>query len=284
MKVVVLGATGMLGNAVLRTMAESDAVDVVGTVRSEQSKALFAPRLAERLEILGDVMEYERVAEHLARLRPDVIINCISPDRRSLGKGDALAIIPVCALLPHRLAAACADMGARLVHVSTDGVFSGRKGGYTEMDTCDATDVYGIAKHLGEVDAPHVVNLRTSMIGHELTGSTGLLEWFLSQNGRCKCFRRAVFSGLPTVVLAQVVRDFVLPHPELSGVYHVASQAITKCELLRLIARTYGKQIEILEDDGVAIDRSLDAGRFRAATGYAAPDWPALVRTMHALR
>jgi dTDP-4-dehydrorhamnose reductase len=171
-----------------------------------------------------------------------------------------------------------------MVHVSTDGVFSGKKGGYTEDDHPDATDVYGISKYLGEVRYPHTITLRTSIVGHELHASHGLLGWFLSQEIRCKCFSRAVFSGLPTVVMAQIVRDVVLPHPELSGLYHVASDPITKCELLRLVARVYRKSIEIVPDDGLVIDRSLNAERFRIATGYVAPAWPELIQLMHSTR
>jgi dTDP-4-dehydrorhamnose reductase len=163
-------------------------------------------------------------------------------------------------------------------------VFSGKKGRYTEEDAPDATDVYGLSKYLGELKDPHTFTIRTSIIGHELRGSNGLLEWFLSQEKRCNCYGRAVFSGLPAVVLAQIVGDVVLKHPELSGVYHVAAEPISKCELLRLIAEVYGKSIEIVPDDRLVVDRSLNAERFRKATGYVAPDWRTLIRIMHSSR
>jgi dTDP-4-dehydrorhamnose reductase len=168
------------------------------------------------------------------------------------------------------------------VHISTDCVFSGAKGMYVESDFPDADDLYGRSKYLGEVDYPHAVTLRTSIIGHELDGARSLLCWFLAQGGSVRGFTKAVFSGLPTVELARVVRDFVLPHPELHGLYHVSAAPINKYDLLKLVAQAYGKSIEITPHDQLVIDRSLDSTRFKAATGYAPPSWPELVRTMHA--
>jgi dTDP-4-dehydrorhamnose reductase len=126
--------------------------------------------------------------------------------------------------------------------------------------------------------------LRTSTIGHELQSQYGLLDWFLSQNGRCKGYTRAVFSGLPTVVFAQVIRDVVIPHSDLSGIYHVAAKPIAKFDLLKLIADVYGKTMDIARDDSLVIDRSLDARRFQLATGYVAPEWPELIKLMHAYK
>jgi dTDP-4-dehydrorhamnose reductase len=195
---------------------------------------------------------------------------------------DPLTALPINSMLPHRLARLCELAGARLVHISTDCVFSGAKGMYVESDFPDADDLYGRSKYLGEVDYPHAVTLRTSIIGHELDGARSLLCWFLAQGGPVRGFTKAVFSGLPTVELARVVRDFVLPHPELHGLYHVSAAPINKYDLLKLVAQAYGKDIEITPHDQLVIDRSLDSTRFKAATGYAPPSWPELVRTMHA--
>ena len=284
MKILVLGATGMLGSAMLRRLAESETAEVFGTVRSDDARTLFSSDLASRLLVLRDAQDDDGLRLFFDEVRPDVVVNCVSPSRKALIAGDPLQIIPICALLPHRLARVCGEVGARLIHISTDGVFSGRKGRYTEEDAPDATDVYGLSKYLGELKDPHTFTIRTSIVGHELRSSNGLLEWFLSQEKRCNCYDRAVFSGLPAVVLAQIVRDVVLQQPELSGVYHVAAEPISKCELLRLIAEVYGKSIEIVPDERLVVDRSLNAERFRKATGYVAPDWRTLIRTMHSSR
>jgi dTDP-4-dehydrorhamnose reductase len=159
-------------------------------------------------------------------------------------------------------------------------VFSGERGRYTEDDLPDANDSYGIAKFLGEVDEPNVITLRTSIIGQELNGKDGLLEWFLSQSDQCRCYTKAIFSGFPTVVLAQLVRDVILPLQDLHGIYHVATQPISKFELLQLIAQRYGKSIYLEADDKVSVDRSLLAERFAKATGYVPPTWPELINSM----
>lgn len=195
---------------------------------------------------------------------------------------DPLQAIPLNTMLPHRLAQLCAVGSSRLVHISTDCVFSGAKGMYTEADVPDATHLYGRSKLLGEVTAPHTITLRTSIIGTEQATCRSLVGWFLAQTGRVTGYRRAIFSGLPTVELATVIRDQVLPSPELHGLYHVAAEPIDKDALLRLVAAEYGKASEIEASDEVVIDRSLDASRFQAATGYAPPPWPELIRRMRA--
>ena len=175
----------------------------------------------------------------------------------------------------------CRATGARLIHISTDCVFSGAKGGYREADFPDANDLYGRSKLLGEVDYPNAVTLRTSIIGHELSGHRSLLGWFLKQQGKVKGFRRAIFSGLPTVELSRLVRDVVLQNPRLTGLYHVAAQPIDKYELLQLVAEIYNKNIELVPDDQLVIDRSLNADRFYEATGYRASTWPELIQSMY---
>jgi dTDP-4-dehydrorhamnose reductase len=165
--------------------------------------------------------------------------------------------------------------------MSTDCIFSGAKGMYTEVDISDAKDLYGRSKYLGEVDYPHAITLRTSIIGHELSGGHSLVAWFLAQQGSVKGFRRAVFSGLPTVELARVIRDHVIPHTELHGVHHVSADPINKFDLLTLISNVYGKKIDIVEDNNLIIDRSLDSSRFREATGYQPQTWPEFVRRMY---
>jgi dTDP-4-dehydrorhamnose reductase len=281
-KVLVIGASGMLGNAVLRLFAEDDTLDVTGSARSAGFLARLPESLRPRIVIGVDVDNADSLARLFATARPDVVINCVGLVKQLAEADDPLAAIPINALLPHRLARLCDVAGARLVHVSTDCVFSGRTGGYTEADAPDATDLYGRSKLMGEVDYPHAITLRTSIIGHELGSAHGLVGWFLAQEGSVKGFTRAIFSGLPTVELARVIRDHVLPHPELHGLYHVSAAPIAKFDLLNLVARAYDRSTQIAPDDRLVIDRSLDSSRFRAATGYAPPDWTELIRRMRA--
>ena len=281
MRVLVLGATGLLGSAVFHVLSEKIDWQVFGTLRTEESKKLFDPRLYLNLVVGINVLDQVDLVKVFEQTKPDVVINCISLAKPLLSSGDPLDIIPIYALLPHRLAHLCLLTGARLVHISTDGVFSGSKGQYTEDDIPDARDLYGLSKLMGEVIIPHAIMLRTSMLGPDLQGANGLLAWFLLQERTCECFNRSIFSGLPTVVLAKIIRDYVIPKPELFGVYHVAAQPISKFDLLKLVAEIYGKTIELIPVDQPVCDRSLNPARFNAATGYKAPEWPELIRIMH---
>ncbi|HQN65180.1 MAG TPA: SDR family oxidoreductase [Methylophilus sp.] len=281
MKVLVLGASGMLGNAVMRVMSESSALEVFGSVRASAVPAVYTGNLAKHIITNCDVEDSDTLVRLFSRLKPDVVINCIGLIKQLAQVDDPLITLPINAMLPHRLAHLCALTGARLIHMSTDCVFSGAKGNYTEQDISDAEDLYGKSKFIGEVDYPHSITLRTSIIGHELNSTHGLIEWFLAQQGSCRGYRRVIFSGLPTVVLAQVIRDVVIPKPELFGVYHVAAQPISKFDLLKLVAEVYGKTIDIVPDDVLVIDRSLNAQRFFVATGYKVPTWRDLIKTMY---
>lgn len=281
MKILVLGASGMLGNAALRVMDEKQDWEVFGTVRSASVSQFFSDRIVERLIAGCDVENHDALVRVLAQVRPNVVINCIGLIKQLADAGDPLQAIPINSLLPHRLARLCGLVGARLVHISTDCVFSGARGGYQETDFPDANDLYGRSKLLGEVDYPHAITLRTSMIGHELTGNRSLIGWFLGQQGSARGFTRAIFSGLPTVELSRLIRDVVISRPDLHGLYHVGVDPITKHDLLHLVAKVYDKSIKIVPDDTLIIDRSLDSTRFCSATGYTAPQWPELVRRMH---
>lgn len=280
-RLLVLGASGMLGNAVLRLFAQDPAFEVFGSVRGAAViKTLQVKAPAAQFVAGVDVESLDSLTRLFAQVQPDLVINCIGVVKQLAEADDPLTAIPINALLPHRLARLAQVAGARLIHVSTDCVFSGKKGGYLESDASDAYDLYGRSKLMGEVDYDNAITLRTSIIGHELASAHGLVGWFLAQQGPVRGFTKAIFSGLPTVELARVMKEHVVPHPELRGTWHVSTAPIDKYTLLRLVAAEYGRSNEIAPDDKLVIDRSLDSGRFRAATGYAPPDWPELVRRM----
>ena len=285
MKVLVLGVTGMLGNAAFRVFGTDSSYETWGTLRSHAALRYFLPNTHVRLLSGVDVLDHNALVTVLGKVRPDVVINCVGLIKQQADAKDPLTALPINAMLPHRLARLCELVGARLVHISTDCVFSGRKGLYLESDLSDAEDLYGKSKYIGELhDLPHAITLRTSIIGHELGSNYALVDWFLSQEGGVKGFTKAIFSGLPTVELARVIKDFVVPHPQLNGLYHVAAKPIDKFRLLSLVAAQYGKAIDIRPDDALVIDRSLDGSRFREATGYVAPEWPELIRRMYEQR
>lgn len=285
MKVLVLGVTGMLGNAVYRVFSQSDAYETWGTLRSNSGKRYFLADSQSRLVSGVDVLDQDALVSVFNRIRPNVVINCIGLIKQLAQANDPLTALPINAMLPHRLAHYCELVGARLIHVSTDCVFSGCTGMYAEEAASDATDLYGKSKYIGELhDQDNAITLRTSIIGHELESQYALIDWFLAQEGMVKGYAKAVFSGLPTVELARVMRDYVLPKPKLTGLYHVSAEPIDKLSLLKLVAEVYGKDIQIIRDEHIQVDRSLNSARFQQITGYVPPTWPELVKSMYEQR
>jgi len=272
----------MLGSTFFRAFSADPGLETWGTVRDAAGARQLAPSLRERLIANVPVEGETGLLAAFDRARPDVVINCVGIIKQLPAANDPLESLAINSSLPHRLAKYCGMSGARLVHFSTDCVFSGETGHYSEGDFPDAYDLYGRTKFLGEVDYENAITLRTSIIGHELVSAKGLVDWFLSQTGEVKGYSKAIFSGLPTIEVAHVVRDLVMPKPDLHGLYHLSVDPINKHDLLKLVAETYGKDIKITPDDKLAIDRSLNSDRFRAATGFAPRPWPELIRAMHA--
>lgn len=270
----------MLGNAVMKVLSEKPELHVFGTVRAASGRRFFDSAIGANLIAGIDVLDHDSLTNAFIQVRPDVVINCVGLVKQLAAADDPLQAIPINTLLPHRLAKLCDVARARLVHISTDCVFAGDKGGYLESDNSDAEDLYGKSKFLGEVSYANSITLRTSIIGHELQNPHSLIDWFLEQEGSCRGFTNAIFSGVPTVVLAQIIRDVVLPRPELFGLYHLAAKPISKFDLIKLVAQVYGKNIEIIPDDKLRIDRSLDGARFTQAFGYVVPEWENMIKQM----
>jgi dTDP-4-dehydrorhamnose reductase len=282
MKVLVLGVTGMLGSTVFKVLSTNPLLQVWGSLRNANHRHHFNEQADKYLLSDVDVLNQDSLVSLLKRVQPDVVINCIGLIKQFSDANDPLSALPINSMFPHRLANLCSLVNARLIHISTDCVFNGRKGMYAENDISDAEDLYGKSKYIGELhDLTHAVTLRTSIIGHELSSSTSLVDWFLSQTGQVKGYNKAIFSGLPTIELARVICDFVIPNTDLHGLYHVSVEPIDKYSLLNIIADVYGKEIDIEADDKVQIDRSLDSTKFRQATGYKPPSWPKLIEKMH---
>lgn len=280
MKLLILGGSGMLGHKLWQ--AAGTRLDTWATVRDARTLPEAAPFGRDRMLTGVQAEQFDTVLRAFATVRPDVVVSCIGVVKQRGEAKHPLVSLTVNSLFPHRLAALCASAGTRLIHVSTDCVFAGRTGGYRESDEPDAADLYGRTKQLGEVPGPGALTLRTSIVGREIATSQGLVEWFLAQSGRAPGFTRAVFSGLTTLELSRVILQVVQSHPSLEGIYHVASSPVTKYDLLVLLNQAFGRGLAIEADESVRIDRSLDGSRFRDATGYAAPDWPAMLAEMAA--
>jgi dTDP-4-dehydrorhamnose reductase len=274
-RILVLGATGMLGHEVVRTFGPD--FDVHSSVR-DRSRATEAG-------LPGEYHEFDAVedsAEHLiASLRPAVVVNCIGLVKQLPEASRPISAIRLNSLFPHEVAEACRRFNSRLIHISTDCVFSGRlpaPQAYREADTADAEDTYGRTKLLGEVVEPPALTLRTSIIGWELGRVTGLLEWFASQKHRTVSgFTNAIFSGLTTRAFARILRDVVVDYPSTSGLYHVSTEPIDKYSLLVLLNEALGNSCELVPDSSVRVNRALDSRMFRSETGIEIPRWPEMI-------
>jgi len=274
----------MLGHKMLQKLGERfDGVAGLMHGQADSPRFRHVPFLrSQRLVEGADAADWERLHAILRQMRPACIVNCIGIIKQREEAHAAIPSLLINSLLPHRLAEASMEWGGRLIHFSTDCVFSGKRGGYCEEDPSDALDLYGRTKFLGEVAGGNTLTLRTSIIGRELAGFRSLLEWFLAQRGSTvQGYRAALYSGVTTNYLAGLVARIIQFHPGLTGLYHVAGPAISKYDLLCLIRDTFQLDIGIQPVEGEVCDRTLRADRFLAATGYVCPDWPELIAELH---
>lgn len=280
MHILILGGPGMLGHKMHDVLSHEH--DVVSTARSPLSTLPVEPGVfLNRGRVIEgvDATDLDRLDALVSGFAPDVVVNCVGVVKQREEARDPTISIAVNALLPHQLAELCAARGARLIHFSTDCVFSGAKGDYVETDASDATDLYGRTKYLGEVAREGALTIRTSIIGRELDHFGSLVEWFLRQRGAIKGFTGAIYTGVTTIRMASIVDRILVEHPELTGVYQVASAKITKFDLLTMIRDRFGleDQVSIAPDDGFLSDRSLVGKSFSAATGIEVPSWSEMV-------
>lgn len=280
-KVLVLGVTGMLGHVLFKELSKVEGFDVAGTTRNKDGlNHFFTAEELSRIRANVDADNFDTVIRAFAAIQPDIIINCIGIIKQLPISNDPLTAITVNAQLPHRISLVARSAGARLIHISTDCVFSGQKGSYTEQDPSDALDLYGRSKFLGEVAYPHCVTLRTSIIGHELKSNFGLVDWFINQSESVNGYTKAIYSGFSTLEMANIILNHVIPNEELSGVYHVSSEPISKYELLKIISKIYDKKIEIKAYGDFVLDRSMKSDNFRNVAKYTPPSWDNMISQM----
>jgi dTDP-4-dehydrorhamnose reductase len=283
--ILILGGTGMLGHKLFQHFL-TRFPGTICTMHRQASDAPYSriamfqgPQVIEGI----DLVDFNRLSRLLLRLKPDFIVNCIGVIKQRDEASSHISTITVNSLLPHQLAELCAKWGGRLIHFSTDCVFSGQQGMYKEGDLSDAEDLYGKTKFLGETTEANAVTIRTSIIGRELSNHRSLLDWFLSnKGGRVRGYRKSIYSGVTTNHLAEVVAGIILHHPQLQGLYQVASVPISKYDLLCLLREAYALDVAIDPVDGEYANRSMDGSRFRGATGYVCPPWPTLVQHLAA--
>ena len=278
MRILVLGVLGMLGHQLCHTL--EDRFEIWGTHQFDgQECEPYGIIPQERIIGQVDVRDFSTVQRALDQAKPEAVINGIGIVKQRDEAKQAVPSIQVNALFPHQLADLCTERGVRVFQISTDCVFSGRRGGYTENDAPDPVDLYGRTKLLGELNRPGTLTVRTSIIGWQVCDFASLLSWFALQRGKhIQGYRKAIYSGVTTSVLSNLIGDIIETHADLHGLYHVASSPISKYDLLVQLRDALGwSDISIEPEDKYACDRSLDSARFTAATGWTAPSWETML-------
>jgi dTDP-4-dehydrorhamnose reductase len=277
-RILILGASGMLGASIFRYFGNSKKFNVIGTLRSISKKDFFTKNLSCNLICDIDALDIKAIEKIICDFRPNYVINCIGVIKQLDGLKSKEILLN--SVFPHLIAELCSRKNCKLIHFSTDCVFSGKKGMYSESDIADARDSYGLSKFLGEINTSEHLTIRTSLIGHELESEVSLVNWFLSQKGKIDGYSKAIFSGFPTVYIAEFLFESLLKS-KLNGVYHLASDPIDKFSLLNLIAFRYNMKIQINDSNILEIDRSLNSKLLDKALQTKHPKWEQLIEKMH---
>ena len=279
-KLLIIGVNGMLGNALFKYFGERTKFRTYGLLRNKKKILNFFNKFNSAKIIENDFLDIENLDQILSDVSPNIILNCIGIVKQNPLSNNPLSSIQVNSIFPHLLNKLSLKFKARLIHFSTDCVFSGLNGNYLETDFSDANDIYGRSKFLGEISNNGNITLRTSFIGNELGTNRALLNWFLSQKEKIKGYRNAIYSGLTTLEVAKVLDKYVIPNPDLQGLYHLSGDNIDKYSLLSLINKVYKKDLSIEEDFNFKIDRSLNSYKFRKETGYKPLKWEKAIQEM----
>jgi dTDP-4-dehydrorhamnose reductase len=280
MKIIILGANGLIGYNILTTFLEDSNFEVLAFVRDKKKFNSFGSKFLKNIITDFSILNLPDLENTILNLKPDAVINCIGVTKHRISEFSIDKVIYANSLFPHYLLSICEKQNIRCIQISTDCVFSGTKGNYSEADVPDALDLYGKTKSLGELITGNSLTLRISTIGFELDTKYGLLEWFLSQRGECFGYSKAYFSGLPCKFFAKILADILVHHKELKGLYHIASEPIDKLSLLELIKDTFKLNVKIKKNDTFLLDRSLDARKFNLAISSSSPKWLDLAKTL----
>lgn len=279
MKFLVLGADGMFGHEMVRTLVSQGHDTIAATRRIPNEQVLSMLAGADIISGI-DARISDTLVGAIGETKPDAVINAIGIVKQRPAAKEAIESIRINSLLPHELAALCKAASARLVHISTDCVFSGRQGNYTEDDLPDPLDLYGRSKLMGEVADEGCITLRTSIIGLELFQKSGLVEWFLRQEGTAPGWTHAMYSGLTTSELSRVVMRVLEGDSSLDGIWHLSGAPISKYDLLVQLRDALGRDLELVPDDSVTIDRTMNSQRFRTAAAYEPPTWDSMLNEL----
>jgi len=283
MKVLVIGASGMLGGSITRYLSKTKKYEVLSTVRTESQKKVLNEWGIKNVKSCinincDDMSNLEKIVKEF---KPQYIINCVGIIKQLGTKINIDEYIEINSILPHKLSLIGDKYNAKLIHFSTDCVFSGLVGNYVESDMVDAKDIYGKTKYLGEINNPYHLTLRTSIIGHEVNRKISLIDWFLAQNKTVNGFTKAFFTGMPSVYIAEILHKEILNRGNITGLYHLGVNPIDKYTLLNIVKKQYNKKIEIIKNNDYKINRSLNSNKIKKIIKQDEKSWEELIKKMH---
>ena len=279
MKILILGVSGMLGHKLYEILSKDPCFDVYGTLRHNPDysikNGLFK---SDKILYPINVLELNKLKGVICNISPAIVINCVGIVKNVNKKNNLLDLIELNALFPHQLLKICYENHTKLIHISTDGVFSGKKGMYKECDNADAFEYYGRTKYLGEVDYGNALTIRTSIIGEEIKRSSGFYEWIISMNNKDVIgYKKSIFSGFTTIRFSQILKWIIREHIDLFGLYHISSTPISKFDLITKLKEHLHLNISIIPDYNVKIDRCLDCNEFINITDFEPPTWDEMI-------
>tara|TARA_Y100000591_G_C21829705_1_gene698859 strand:- start:98 stop:958 length:861 start_codon:yes stop_codon:yes gene_type:complete len=277
-KILILGSTGMMGSTISKILKNDERFEILCSYKS--SKKIKIIKLNAKQKIKLNVNNLNEIKRIINKFEPDYLINCVGLIKQLFNKKNIKKARYLNSILPKKLSKFADKKKFKIIHLSTDCVFSGKRGNYKELDKPDATDFYGISKFKGEVRSKNVLNIRTSIIGHEVNTSYSLLNWFLKQkivNG----FKKAFFSGLTTLELSKIIiNEVILKNKISNGLFHVSGPKISKLNLLKIIKKIYKKNTTINIDYSFKIDRSLNSSKFRKKINLRTKSWPKMIKEL----
>ena len=283
MKILILGSNGLVGNTITKYFFEREDYQTIATLRDYSKLKLFNKKYHQKFLVIENILDYAETEKIIKSINPDILINCLGITNKEIliNPIQAEKFITINSLFPHWLQRICSDLGARLIHFSTDCIFSGNKGSYSEQDIPDPPDIYGRSKLLGELNYENTLTIRKSVIGHELASKKGLLEWFLNQTNFVQGYKNVIFSGITVLELARLIDTYIIPRSNLKGILNISGESISKFDLLKILANVYDKSIEIIPNESMKINRTLNGSQFNKLTGYRISSWSSLINSMY---
>lgn len=283
MKVLILGCTGMLGNAITRYLIDKKNIDLIGTYKDKSKFKLLKYKIKDKYYskfIYQKNLKKNLIINLIKKTKPDYVLNCIGMIKQV--KTSKKMMFSLNASFPKMLENLSNEFNFNLIHLSTDCVFSGKKGFYTEKSKVDAVDMYGKSKIMGELSGNKSLTIRTSIIGNELISSNGLLEWFLNSKKNVNGFTNCYFSGFPTIVLSKIIYKNFLRKKKLpiNGIIHLSSLKISKYDLLKKIKKIYNLKVKIYKNNYLKIDRSLNSIKFKSKFKFKSDSWNLMIKEM----